>query len=794
MNLTLKAKLILISIPLVVIPLFLLGQLSYQRTVDTTRKSVLQKVDELLVQVKQETQYALKTAQANINLLGNYNFLRRYLTTSPATRYRTMHTSLLNLFKSYVDGFSEYKEIRLILPDGYEDSRYTVKNWPNNSENESQRQYFVRIQKNPELISIQLIRHPSTQTWVFVISKRLELRDYQQKTDMPSGYLLITLLPEFLSRRAVVGSVSDNGYLFITDGQGEILYHPQQETFGVAPPLSSQQVHELWGSVYEQKPIKTTLSGDIVYLQGIKLHDNLYAFGVVPESDIVMTGNTIRQQFIIITVLAIMLTLVALYIALNNLIIKPIEQIAQVSHAIQAGNLDVRLHTTQNDEIGMLYAAFNQMLNSLKHSLSKVEQAKQSLEMKVAERTRGLETLNAELVEVNADLIVAREKAEAANTAKSEFIANISHELRTPMNGVLGMAELLLETPLNSEQRHNISVILESGGTLLQIINELLDVSKLEAGKVELELLPFELHKVAQEVMTLLQIEAQEKNLDFKMFISEDLPTPLVGDQNRIRQVLFNLLGNALKFTEEGYVKLEIILDKIQDHRAHIKIAVIDTGIGIPEKKRPYLFDKFNQADASTSRKYGGTGLGLYICRQLVELMGGQIGVESTEGKGSTFWVIFKLPLAEGLHKPIVQPIQVENFSALQKTQVLLVEDNKTNQLVAKAILKKFGCHISVANNGQEAVTMVRENRDGYDVVLMDIQMPVMDGITATREIRLLEANNGHRLPIIAVTANASQFDRERCLKVGMDDFITKPINKVILAEALHRNLHEMTH
>jgi two-component system, sensor histidine kinase len=519
-------------------------------------------------------------------------------------------------------------------------------------------------------------------------------------------------------------------------------------------------------------PVPGTTGDRTMVVRPIKFGGEVAGFIYISSDHSEIVRRQIQSvQLLVAIMLGTMLVLYLLSLTLEGIISAPILALANTAHEVaETKNYALRATDAERgDEIGALVHNFNGMVAQMQDHESRLLGHGVELEREVAARTT--------------ELVSAKQRAEVANRAKSEFLANMSHEIRTPMNGVIGMTALVLQTNVTAEQRGYLEIVESSADSLLIIINDILDFSKMEAGKLSLDPIEFDMAAAIDDIVRLLAPRAAQKKIRLAHSVAADVPARLIGDPGRWRQIVVNLVGNAIKFTERGGVVLRVELGARDSDGDTLHVSVADTGIGIPSEKQAAIFDSFAQADASTTRKFGGTGLGLSIASQLTRLMGGRIWVESRPGIGSTFHVTIPFQLAPKdvlAVREIPASAQLEDFGHLR---VLLAEDNAVNALLASVLLRKAGHHVTHVVTGRKALDALVLHE--FDLILMDEQMPDMGGREATAEIRRSETSTGRHIPIVAFTAHAMAEDRRRFLDAGADGYLTKPFSPEQLHAAI---------
>ncbi|MBI9078972.1 MAG: response regulator [Pseudodesulfovibrio sp.] len=518
-----------------------------------------------------------------------------------------------------------------------------------------------------------------------------------------------------------------------------------------------------------------------------QLADNLSINAAITANDRFTIIVSKADQAIQTGVLAIGALIIALMVFLflsKRDIVVPIIRYVQGLDTLGKGKKDLNLPEARLKELDDIRVAIERsarLMTQLADRTNALEESNASLELEVEERKR-----------IQKELALSKELAETADRAKSDFLAGMSHEIRTPMNTILGMADLMLEAAPTPEQRQYIEICQSSGEMLLGVINDVLDLSKIEAGEVHLEQVTIDTSKFVERTREIVAARANQKGLGFHIDVAEDVPGQFIGDPTHLRQILVNLIDNGVKFTKKGKVRLS--LQRVHNGKSvSVKFSVTDTGIGIPSEVQEHIFLRFTQADASTTRKYGGTGLGLVICRRLVELMGSTLHLKSAPGKGSTFFFTLDLSIPEYQKvTPTTLRVSERNLAHILSDtpqRILVAEDSDSNQALVELYFRHTACCLDFAADGKEALTKYKASP--YDLVLMDIQMPIMDGYEATRQIRAFEAaQNMSPVPIVAVTANAFKEDQLRCLEAGCTEYLAKPITKAGLLKCVSRLLN----
>ncbi len=779
----LQTKILLAVFPLIVIPLLISGAIAYQRLQQTATDTLNAQIQTLLQQTAQQAQSFEKTTQANARLFSASQMLQGYLLADEEERYDLLYSPLLQLFLSYQQAYPAYIEIRVILPDGYEDVRVASKELDNLTEDESdntQFQYWIKTQQ--ETYS-HYLHHSDNQEFVLQVAQRLQFIDpaIQERnannTGILRGFLVITARLEHLKQQAVKNAVGKKGQLLFADQTGRLLFQSQK----ASDPLPSELIQRM-----QQQHTVQWHSPSGIFYQGQSLQANLWVFTTLPETEISAYSQRLGIEVASIIFITVLITLWLLMLLLNRQLLKPIKALGKATLNVGQGHLDAQLVVHSQDEMGILIQRFNTMAQQLKTTQQQKDQAQEDA---LNNKEQAIENLK------------------QADQLKNEFLANTSHELRTPLNGIIGISESLLDGiggEPTTVQAQNLRMIVQSGKRLSTLVNDILDSFKMQTKELQLQRRPVDIYAMSSLALELSHTLVAQKDLELRNDVPQNLP-PVYADENRLQQILLNLIGNAIKFTQTGHVTVSATINA----QKLMQIAVQDTGIGIPADKQAIIFQAFKQADGSTAREYGGTGLGLSVTQQLVELHEGKVWVNSQKEQGSCFY--FTLPLSEdALPDTVEYPAIVSDNAPLDTTEdsveafinsdtalscdpgmqghcrVLIVDDEPVNLHVLVNYLSRHHYQLTLASSGQETLNLLDE---GYepDIIILDVMMPRMTGFEVTHIIR--KTKGLHELPILLLTAKNQAQDIVTGLEAGANDYLIKPVAKEELLARIRTHL-----
>lgn len=770
----LSLRLIWYITPLVILPLLFLGGFTLSNVTNSTQQQAELVVGRFVEQQQQKILNYIDIYQSTTKLLSSSPVLSDFMSmgNNNEVQYTTKLTALLDVFASYSEAYPDIISIDLLNPDGQSIAFYSS----DLGELPSNYHFFDKI-KSSNVRQQYLIAQAPDNTFKLYFVQQIYGVDYQLKRPQRQGYVIIKVDPTLVST-SILEAPFDHTLNLIMNNEGKVLYSSNTALRGIM--LSEQEILLIQRQSERGKLVSTVFSSvdtteRMIY--AIQLANGYYYVSTIPKSLLYESGRIISFITALVVLLSVFAVPILIFVVVRNLLLSPIALLGEASQKAGDGDLNVYLPGHANDEIGILFNDFNHMIGQIRDTQIELKGFKEHLEEKVETRTRALE-------EMNQQLELAITQAEQANQLKSRFLANMSHEIRTPLTAIMGFTEQLLQTPSDSNKEQYLATILRNSKHLLELINNILDLSKIEAEKLAVDKTKINIVSLIRDIEAIVAPMATEKLLSFDIYYELPLPKYLYSDITRLKQILLNVASNAVKFTEIGNISLNIAFEPIT---GAFRFTVRDTGIGMSSSEVERVFKPFEQADSSTTRRFGGTGLGLCISKNLAQLLGGDVTVKSQQGVGSEFIVTVSghfgnkpyelLSKIEDDHVPV--DVSSELNAIKLDARILVAEDNTDNQALIKLLLGAWGLTPDVVSNGAEAVEAALVN--DYHLILMDMQMPVMGGLEATQMLR----HAAYDGPIVALTANVMKQDIDTYLKAGCDATLAKPIDKRALGETL---------
>ncbi|MFY8274235.1 ATP-binding protein [Pseudoalteromonas sp. SSDWG2] len=760
--------------PVVILPLLFLGGFTLTNVTSSSEQQAQLIVGRFVEQQQNKIFHSLNVYHSTTELLSSSPVLQNFLHEMDESKneYRQNLAELLDVFSSYTDAYPDILSIDFISPEqtSYAYFSTTLQSAPSNYP------FFEQLLTSSLRRQQFMVQSEQGETSLY-FAQKIFAPDFQLERPVLLGHIIIRVQPTVLNTAILEAPFNNTLNLLLTE-QGKVLFSSNHALLGSTLNKEDLRSISVWADNNRLNEIvMQSVDSTARMLYAVQMSDGHFFATSIPKDKLYQAGKVISVITALIVIISIFTLPILIFIVVRNLLLNPIEQLGEASHRVGANDLSVRLEQNRSDEVGQLFSDFNHMVDKIHQSQGELEEYKNTLEERVELRT-------IELEQANHALELAIEQAEQANQLKSRFLANMSHEIRTPLTAIMGFTEQLLENNKVDDDRvkQQLTTVLRNSRHLLELINNILDLSKIEAEKLSVNYEPVSLYDLFDDLASIISAQAQQKDLDFDIQYSFPLPKYINSDATRLKQILLNILTNAVKFTAQGHVFLHVSYD-----HDTLKFVITDTGIGISEQELSRIFKPFEQADSTTTRRFGGSGLGLCIAKNLSELLGGDVWAQSEQGKGSQFTVhiaCHQLYEEQDFYysKEQMQPKKVDIPKvSWQKFDgdILVAEDNKDNQALISLLLENWGIRPDFANNGAEAVekALVKD----YQLILMDMQMPVMGGEEATQMLR----HAAYDGPIIALTANVMKHDIKRYLDAGCDKALAKPIDKVQLEHTL---------